>query len=105
MTAFIRFQTLKEVTWENGVLHNGDLINVVKQLKQDGDSTILIFGSGTLVQPLTDAGLIDDYVLTVTPVVLGKGKALFKDVKKVSLTLESTQSFDSGNVLLHYKRA
>lgn len=65
----------------------------------------MIFGSGTIVQQLANAGLIDEYFFIVTPVVLGTGKPMFKDVKKNDLKLLETSDFTSGNVLLHYKFA
>jgi dihydrofolate reductase len=65
----------------------------------------MIFGSGTIVAQLADAGLIDEYLFTITPVILGKGKRLFQDVKKLDLKLLETREFKSGNVLLRYAAA
>ena len=64
---------------------------------------MVIFGSGTIVRQLTAEGLMDEYLFVVTPVILGAGKSLFKDVKKLDLKLLETKNFKSGNVLLHYK--
>ena len=95
----------RDVTWENSVLFHGNLLEEAARLKQENGSPILIFGSGTIVQQLTDARLIDDYFLAVTPVVLGKGKPLFGDVQQVNIHLREVQQFDSGNVLLRYRSA
>lgn len=92
----------KEVTWENSKLVHGNLIEEVEKLKGDEGTDIIIFGSSTIVQQLTDAGLIDDYFIVATPVVLGAGKPLFSGVHKRNLRLLSVQHFASGNVLLHY---
>jgi dihydrofolate reductase len=62
----------------------------------------MIMGSGTIVQQLTDAGLIDEYVFIVSPVIAGKGKALFRDVEQRGLGLVSSRSFPTGNVVLQY---
>jgi dihydrofolate reductase len=59
-------------------------------------------GSGTIVQQLANEGLIDEYLIAVTPVVLGTGKPLFKDVKEINLKLLETRDFRS-NILLHYR--
>ena len=98
-------QSRRDVTWENSMLLHGNLLEEVTRLKQGDGSPILIFGSGTIVQQLTDARLIDDYFLAVTPVVLGKGKPLFGDVQQCSLQFLEVQQFDSGNVLLRYRSA
>lgn len=102
MTKVVFSLTRKEVTWENSKLVRGNLVEEVEELKQGEGSRILIFGSGTIVQQLTDAGLIDEYFIAVTPVVLGKGKSLFQDVEKRNLQLLKARHFNSGNVLLQY---
>lgn len=95
--------TLKESSWDNTRLVKSDLVKEVRQLKQGNGADITIFGSGTIVQQLADEGLIDEYLIALTAVVLGTGKPLFKDISKFSLKLLETRSFDSGNVFLHYK--
>ncbi len=104
MTKVVFSKTLKEVSWENTKLVKGDVAEEVDKLKQEKGSDILIFGSGTIVQQLTAAGLLDEYLIAVTPVILGAGKTLFAGVKKLDLELLETKTFKSGNVLLHYKR-
>jgi len=103
MTKVVFSQSRTEVTWENSKHFHGNLVEEVEKLKQGEGSPILIFGSGTIVQLLTDAGLIDEYFIAVTPVVLGKGKPLFRDVEKRNLRLLEARHFDSGNVLLRYR--
>ena len=78
------------------------LAEVVTQLKSQPGADMLIMGSGSLVQQLTNAGRIDEYRLIVTPVIAGSGKSFFKNVKQTSLTLLSAQCFKSGNVILRY---
>jgi dihydrofolate reductase len=102
MTKVVFSKTLKEVTWENSKLVKGNLAKEVRKLKQGNGHDIVTFGSGTIVQQLTAEGLIDEYLFVVTPVILGAGKPLFKDVKKLNLELLETRDFKSGNVLLTY---
>ena len=57
-----------------------------------------------LVSSLTNAGLIDEYNIIVTPVILGKGNPLFKGLnKKLNLKLINTKTLGSGVVILSYK--
>ena len=104
MTKLVFSRTLQEVTWENSLLVNGDLLEEVTKLKQEDGPDMIIFGSGTIVQQLANEGLIDDYLIVVTPVILGEGKPLFKDVKPLNLELAQATGFQSGNVLLHYTK-
>ncbi len=103
MTKVVFSTSLPDVTWENSKLLRTDLVLEVSKLKQAAGSDIIIFGSGTLVQQLAPARLIEDYFLIVTPVVLGRGKPLFADLNRLNLTLADVQVFNSGNVLLHYR--
>jgi dihydrofolate reductase len=102
MTKVVFSRTLGDVTWVNTKLVKDDLAGEVKKLKQGVGPDITIFGSGTIVQQVANQGLIDEYLITVTPVVLGTGRPLFQDVKNINLKLLETRKFKSGNVLLHY---
>lgn len=103
MTKVVFSKTLKEVNWENSKLVNGNFAEEVRKLKEVKGADITIFGSGTIVQQLAQEGLIDEYLLVVTPVVVGAGKPLFKDIKEMKLDLIETRDFRSGIVLLHYR--
>lgn len=103
MTKVVFSKTLEEVTWENTQLVKGDVAKEVKELKQGEGPDITIFGSGTIVQQLTAEGLIDEYLIVLTPIIVGAGKPLFKDVKEINLGLLEAREFNSGNVLLHYR--
>ena len=103
MTKVVFSRTLQEVNWVNSQLAKGDLASEVQKLKRGAGGTMLIFGAGTIVQQLAAAGLIDEYMLCVTPVILGAGKSMFIGVNRQQLKLVKARDFKSGNVLLHYK--
>ena len=101
-------KTLQEVKdgplWKNvKVFHEIKPEEIIKMKEQDGGD-IAIFGSGIIVQQLTNLGLIGEYRLIVNPLILGNGKPLFKDVNdKLKLKLVNTRVFGNGNVLLSYE--
>ncbi len=103
MTKVVFSHTLKASNWENTILVKDNIRQAVREMKQQPGSDILIFGSGTIVQQLARAGLIDDYLIVLTPVILGAGKPMFTDVQKTGLHLVDATGFASGNVLLHYR--
>jgi dihydrofolate reductase len=71
--------------------------------EQPGRNLALVGGAG-IAQTFMKLGLIDEYLITVHPVVLGRGKPLFKDVTdRQKLKLTRTRSFSSGAVLLEYE--
>lgn len=57
-------------------------------------------GSATLVDMLIEMHLVDEFHLLVYPLVLGKGKRLFKDDRGVRLNLLESKSFSSGVIAL-----
>ena len=112
MTAILRTspkivfsKTLKtpkdEETWKNVRVFRSINPREIEELRDRED--IVILGSGTVVQQLTNLGLIDEYMLVVVPVVLGKGRPLFKDVHRKNLELVDVRHFKSGIVLLTYR--
>ncbi|HEV2237053.1 MAG TPA: dihydrofolate reductase family protein [Ktedonobacterales bacterium] len=102
MTKVVFSTTRKDVTWQNSRLLPGNVAGEVRALK-DGGASIIIFGSGTVIKELADAGLIDEYQLIVTPRALGAGKALFAGGQPFGVTLLEARAFPaSGNVLLRY---
>lgn len=103
MTKVVFSKTMQSVNWENSQLFTSDLTGEVARLKQAKGDDIIIFGSGQIVQQLTNAGLIDDYYLVITPIIVGSGKSLFTDADKIKFQLVTVKQYKSGNVMLHYK--
>lgn len=95
--------TLQEVTW-NASLIKDHIVEEVARLKTLPGQDVLVFGSGDLVQLLQQQDLIDEYRLMIFPVVVGRGKHLFRDgsAKKVWQLIE-TKTFGSGVVVLTYR--
>ncbi len=79
MPKFVVSTTLEETQWNNSSVIKGNVAEEVSKLKQQLGGDILINGSAQLVHTLMQHGLIDEYRLMVFPVVLGRGKRLFKD--------------------------
>ncbi len=88
----------------NGRLAKGNIEEVVLELKQQIDGSILV-GSPSLIVSLSNLNLIDEYQLCVQPIVVGNGLPLFKNIAcRVDLSLSKTKVFDSGGILLYYEK-
>jgi len=106
MRKIVFSKTLSSADWNNSTLLRDIDPAAVQQWKQEEGKDMLIYGSASVVQQLTNLGLIDEYQVLVHPVVLGGGKALFKDITaKQRLKLVSARPLQSGVVLLTYQRA
>lgn len=95
--------TLKDVEWKNTRLTNGNIKEEVLKLKQQPGKNILV-GSPGIIRTLMEPGLIDEYQLSVQPIVLGNGLPLFKNIRnRVNLKLLKTKTLNSGVVTLYYE--
>src|SRR6266498_1214467 len=96
-------RTLKNVDWKNTKLKKEGIKEEVLELKQQAGKNILV-GSPSLIVALTQLDLIDEYQLSVQPIVLGSGLPLFKNVKdRINLKLLKTKTFSSGSITLYYE--
>jgi dihydrofolate reductase len=97
-------KSLKEVTWKNSKLYHEIDPEEIKKWKENDGKDLAIFGSGTIVQQFTNLSLVDEYRFLVNPIVLGKGKPMFANLKeKLKLKLLDTRTFGNGNILLTYQ--
>jgi len=104
MNKIVFSRTLKQVEWKNTKLFNRINPEVIVRLKKQAGRDIVIFGSGTIVQTFVNLGLIDEYRVLINPVILGRGKPLFKGINdKINLKLLKTRTFSNGNILLVYQ--
>jgi dihydrofolate reductase len=95
-------KTLDKVAWKTTriVRDAGEIRNMKRQPGKD----IHAVGGATLVSSLMNLGLIDELRLIVHPIVLGGGKALFKDVKeRHALDLVRAKPLESGKISLTYR--
>ena len=71
---YVASTTLEDpLPWENSVLLRGNAVDAVARLDED----LGVLGSGELVRALLRAGLVDELVLTIHPLVLGSGRRMF----------------------------
>jgi dihydrofolate reductase len=101
MPKFVVSTTLGEVEWSNSRLINDNVAEEVTKLKEQPGGDILIYGSGQLVSTLMQHDLVDEYRLMVFPVVLGRGKRLFRDGSATTaLRLKEAKPVGPNGVLI-----
>ena len=105
-TKYVASTTLREpLPWENSVLLDGDAADAVAKLKQESEDDLTILGSGVLVRSLMARDLIDEFVLTIHPLVLGSGRRLFDDGIQATLELVESIPTTTGVVIATYQSA
>ena len=89
--------TLKSASlWRNSSIISGNVVAEVRKLKEQAGQNIILDGSSVLVHTLIENDLVDEYALHVYPIVLGGGKRLFPDGKRVNLKLIASTALPTG---------
>lgn len=86
--------------WPSSTLLTGDVPAAVTKLKATLDRDLHIMGSGALIRSLSEHGLIDEYLLSIHPIVLGSGRRLFADgFPPVTFDLTSATTTKAGVII------
>jgi dihydrofolate reductase len=90
--------------WSNSTLAAGDGAEQVRRLKATAGDALVVFGGVATVRGLVTAGLVDEYWLKITPVVVGHGGAMFSGLtSQQTLKLRSSKAYPSGMVAAVYE--
>jgi dihydrofolate reductase len=96
-------RTVKDVGWRNARLATGGVVEEITGLKRRPGSDIALFGSANLAATLARHGLIDEYRILVSPVLLGRGNRAFPNgPERNRLKLTGCERWSSGAVALFY---
>jgi dihydrofolate reductase len=101
---YVASTTLQEpLPWINSTLLMGDVAAAVAALKAKLDNSLVVLGSGLLLQSLMRHNLVDEYVLSIHPLILGTGRRLFPDGSPfAALNLVDTKIASTGVVIATY---
>lgn len=85
--------------------YSGNLTELVQRLKSESGKNIYCDGGAEIVNELLKNDLIDEFIISIIPVLVGNGTRLFKDGRpEQTLEFISAKTFDTGLTQLHYKR-
>ncbi|MDW0114639.1 dihydrofolate reductase family protein [Sporosarcina saromensis] len=89
---------------ENVRFINEDVTDFVQTLKAEEGKNIWIVGGGELLHAFVQRKLVDEFIITVAPTIIGKGIPLFREGDyQLDLTLKGVRNFNQF-VELHYKQ-
>jgi dihydrofolate reductase len=106
LTKYVASTTLTAPKWAETTVVSGDLVDTVGKLKEASERAILMHGYGPVAKTLLGAGLLDELVLWVHPMLAGVGSSgdlLLSDGLNARLTLLDTRTLSSGVVILSYR--
>jgi dihydrofolate reductase len=103
---YVISSTVDEAVWTNGTVLAGDVIEDVRSVREHVAGDIIIYASYQLVQALLDHDLVDEFRLTIFPVIVGGGRRLFGTTEQAkSLVLAETRKLGEGLVFVRYEVA
>ena len=104
---YVVSNTLTDPEWQNTTVISGDVVGGLEKLKDETEGTILVAGSGTLVNTLLEHDLVDQLRLMVFPTILGRGRRLFPDgIDRLKFSLVETRTVGPDGVQVQvYDRA
>lgn len=89
----------------DAIFINNNIPQKVAEIVQQPGKNIWLYGGGKLITTFLNAGLVDVFKLAVHPVILGRGKPLFENIReKHRLRLLEAKGYKSGVTLLTYER-
>jgi riboflavin biosynthesis pyrimidine reductase len=75
---------------------------VIPQLKQEGSGNMMLLGSSDLAATLMKQNHIDEFLLVLTPFVIGSGGSSVQASRPNGPTAPQVRAVESGGVILHY---
>ena len=100
-------KTLTDPEWNNTTVISGDVVEQLSKLRDETDGSILVAGSGMLVETLLAADLVDELRLMVFPTILGRGRRVFPDgIDRLKFTLVESRTVGPDGVQVQvFRRA
>jgi dihydrofolate reductase len=105
MSKVVFSSTLSEpLSWPNTRLVARDAVEAVREMKQDGSTSMRTMGSRSLCRSLLEAGLVDRYRVVVFPVITGNTgrERIYDGYPDVGLDMIASRTFDGRIQLLEY---
>ena len=103
-TKYVATHRPKGLEWGPVETLGTDVVEGVRRLKASDGADLIVSGSSTLTSLLLDQGLVDEVVLIVYPVLLGRGKRLLSDrLDARELALVGTKATATGVLINSYR--
>lgn len=104
MKRYVFSRTLNEVKAPDTILVRDEVARTVRALQNEVGGDMWLFGGASLISTFMKEGLVDELVLAIHPLVLGRGKPLFHELTaRTQLRLTDSRVYDTGLVQLFYQ--
>ena len=99
---YVFSNTLTHVDGNAEIITDADFKQRVEEIRHQQGGNLWLFGGAELVTTFVRYSLINEFMLSVHPVILGAGKPLFTGIERTDMMLLGSEQFSSGLVQLRY---
>jgi dihydrofolate reductase len=103
VTKYVATSAPLEPEWTNASAIEGDLVDFVRELKNQPGGDIGLHASIAVAQALLAAGVVDQLSLVVAPTIAGTGRRLLDGLPSIRLTQTRAAASPAGYLLLDYR--
>lgn len=103
VTKYVATSTPLDHDWVNATALEGELIELVRDLKQQPGGDVGVHASLTVAQALLAADLVDELRLVIAPRIAGRGRRLLDGEASIRLETVRSETSPTGSLLVHYR--
>jgi dihydrofolate reductase len=81
---------------------SGDICKIIQEEKEKEGKDIYLFGGGVLIDSFIKTNIVDEYIIGIIPIILGKGRPLFLE-NNPTINLHLVEYIvENGIIILKY---
>ena len=103
VTKYVVTSTPLDRDWANSTAVDGDLVEFVRELKDQPGGDIGVHASISIAQALLAAGLVDELRLVIAPTIPASGRRLLEGLPAIQLESIESATSPSGYLLVDYR--
>ena len=103
VTKHVATSTPLDRDWAEATAIDGELVEFVRELKQQRGGEIGVHASISVAQALLAAGLVDELKLAIAPAIAGRGRRLLDGLPSIKLESIRSETSPTGHLLLDYR--
>ena len=100
---YVATSTPLDQAWASSTVIDGELVEFVRDLKQQPGGDIGVHASISVAQALLAADLVDELRLVIGPMIAGRGRRLLDGLPSIQLELIRSETSPTGYLLVDYR--
>ena len=103
VTKYVATSTHLDRDWANATALDGDLVEFIRDLKQQPGGDVGVHASISVAQALLAGGVVDELTLVIAPTIAGRGRRLLDGLPPIRLESIRSEVSPTGSLLVDYR--